>query len=257
MRQVRSARVVAGALAVCVAALSGVLLLRPGALLATAGAQPAPASCPAEPFPVPPELAAAALLRQTAEEASRKSGGCVACHRNTGDPHAKTTLNLGCADCHGGNPWATTKEQAHEWPRFPDAWPSSANPVRSYALLNHERPEFVRFVNPGDLHVAHISCGTAGCHPKEVLEVRKSMMSHGCMLWGAVLYNNGGVPGKHAAFGECYSTHGVPLAAQTVPPPTEEETARRGVLSRLDPLPRFEIGQTANVPRIFERGGRF
>src|SRR5262249_34685563 len=40
-------------------------------------------------------------------------------------------------------------------------------------------------------------------------------------------------------------------------PPTEEETARRGVLRRLDPLPRFEIGQTANILRIFERGGRF
>src|SRR5262249_11907773 len=104
---------------------------------------------------------------------------------------------------------------------------------------------------------AHIGCGTSGCHPKEVLHVRKSMMSHGCMLWGAVLYNNGGVPGKRAAFGECYSMHGVPLATQTVPPPTEEETARRAVLRPLDPLPRLEIGQTANVLRIFERGARF
>src|SRR5262249_34054545 len=108
MRQVRSARVVAGALAVCGAALSRVLVLRPGAVVPTAGAQPAPAPCPAEPFPLPPELAAADLLRQTAEEAARKSGGCVACHRNTGDPHARTTLNIGCADCHGGNPCATT-----------------------------------------------------------------------------------------------------------------------------------------------------
>ena len=37
----------------------------------------------------------------------------------------------------------------------PEAWDSSANPVRSYTLLNHESPEFVRFVNPGDLRVAH------------------------------------------------------------------------------------------------------
>src|SRR5262245_18329182 len=185
MRQARSARVVGSALAVCIAALSGVLLLRPGVLLPSAGARPTQTSSPTDPFPVTPVLAAAHLLRQTAAEAARQSDGCLACHRNTADPHAKTTLNLGCADCHGGNPCAATKELAHEQPRFPDEWPSSANPVRSYALLNHERPEFVRFVNPGDLRVAHLSCGTAGCHPKEVLQVHKSMMSHGCMPRGA------------------------------------------------------------------------
>src|SRR5262249_15201525 len=166
------------------------------------------------------------------------------------------TVRLGCVDCHGGDPHATTKEQAHVAPRFPSAWPSSANPVRSYALLNHERPEFVRFVNPGDLRVAHLSCGTMGCHPKEVLQVHKSMMTHGCMLWGAVLYNNGGVPGKRAAFGEFYSMHGVPLAAQTVPPPTEEGTARGGSRPPSDPRPRSESAKTATTPPSSERGGR-
>src|SRR5262249_6283248 len=197
------------------------------------------------------------LLRQTPEAAARKSAGCIVCHKNTSDPHAKRALAIGCCDCHGGDPSAHTKEEAHEQPRFPNAWPSSANPVRSYTLLNHERPEFVRFVNPGDLRVAHISCGTSGCHPKEVLQVKKSMMSHGCMLWGAALYNNGGVPSKRALFGECYSMHGVPLAEQTVPPPTEEGHQRGGVLKRLAPLPRFEVTQPANTLRIFERGGRF
>ena len=45
-------------------------------------------------------------------------------------------------------------QQAHVWPRFPDAWGTSGNPVRSYTLLNHESPEFIRFVNPGDLRIA-------------------------------------------------------------------------------------------------------
>jgi hypothetical protein len=77
-------------------------------------------------------------------------------------------------------------------PCNPQGWPTSGNPVRSYTLLNHESPEFIRFVNPGDLRVAHIACGS--CHQREVLEVKKSMMTHGCMLWGAALYNNGSVP---------------------------------------------------------------
>jgi hypothetical protein len=255
MPQAHGARVGGSAITRAVTVLSGALLLFPAFL--TADPPRAPVVASNIPFPVPPELADVDLSKQTPEAAARKSAGCVVCHQNTADPHDKKTLAIGCCDCHGGNPCATTKEEAHEHPRFPEAWPSSANPVRSYTLLNHERPEWVRFVNPGDLRVAHISCGTTGCHPKEVLQNRKSMMSHGCMLWGAALYNNGGVPSKRALFGECYSMEGVPLALQTVPPPTDEEYRRRGVLNRLDPFPRFEVTQTANILRIFERGARF
>jgi hypothetical protein len=210
-----------------------------------------------EPYPMPPELVGINLLKQTAAEAQAKSAGCVNCHANVGDPHGKDTVRIGCVDCHGGHANTLVKDDAHVHPRFPEAWPSTANPVRSYTLLNHERPEFIRFVNPGDLRIAHISCGTANCHPKEVLQVRKSMMSHGCMLWGAALYNNGAFPLKKAAYGECYAMNGVPLAMQTVPQPSEWEQSKKGVLCRLDPLPRFEISQPGNILRIFERGGKF
>jgi hypothetical protein len=212
---------------------------------------------PPTPFPMPEELRHINLLRQSAEQAFQKSAGCLACHKGAGDPHYKDTLHLGCCDCHGGNPQSTVKEQAHIAPRFPEIWKTSANPVRSYTLLNHETPQFVRFVNPGDLRVAHIGCGTAGCHPREVFQNRMSMMAHGCMLWGSALYNNGSFPLKAARFGELYSMHGTPLRLQTYPPPTEEERLNRGVLPYLDPLPRFEMTQPGNVLRIFERGGRF
>jgi hypothetical protein len=226
--------------------------------LAPEGTAPAGSvSAEVGPFPMPAELVGVNLLKQTAEQAQAKSSGCVHCHHQVHDPHGKDTLRLGCTDCHGGDGCATSKEEAHVSPRFPEAWRSSANPVRSYTLLNHERPEFVRFVNPGDLRIAHISCGTVSCHPKEVLQVRKSMMSHGCMLWGAALYNNGAVPNKRASYGECYSMQGVPLAMQSVPPPDEWERSKKGVLARLDPLPRFEISQPGNILRIFERGGKF
>ncbi len=204
-----------------------------------------------------PQLPADSLIRQTENGAMSKSWGCVHCHKNTGDMHNSPNLHLGCTDCHGGNANCTTMEDAHVWPRLPDSWPSSANPVRSYTLLNHENPEFIRFVNPGDLRVAHISCGTVGCHPREVLEVKKSMMTHGCMLWGAALYNNGATPKKRPHFGESYSMNGTPQRLQTVPPPTEYEMKYKGIVPYLDPLPRFESSQPANVLRIFERGGRF
>ncbi|WP_296462361.1 hypothetical protein [Rubinisphaera sp.] len=216
---------------------------------------------PQHPYPTPPAIANAQLMRQSREEADAKSHGCVVCHKNAHDPHKQPgkplAIQLGCTDCHGGDPCATTIEQAHVPSRYPTIWNSSANPVRSYTLLNHESPEFIQFVNPGDLRVAHLSCGTVGCHPNETLQVKKGMMTHGCMLWGAALYNNGSVPKKWPMYGESYSMHGAPQRLQTVPPPTAEETARKGVLPYLDPLPRYQASQPGNILRIFERGGRF
>src|SRR5207247_1281183 len=103
------------------------------------------------------------------QQAAQKSAGCVECHHNVGDMHNKPTVRLGCTDCHGGDPTKGVrdgKDAAHVQPLFPESWPTAANPVRTYTLLNHESPEFIRFVNPGDLRIAHISCGA--CHQDEV-----------------------------------------------------------------------------------------
>src|SRR4029078_12529657 len=125
---------------------------------------------------------------------------------------------------------AYEKEAAHVAARYPQLWPTSGNPVRSYALLNHESPEFVRFVNPGDLRVAHISCGTANCHPKEVQTNRKQIMATGCMLWGAAAYNNGTLRVKRSVVGEAYGMAGASLRLKTVPEPSEAEQ-KRGVVT--------------------------
>jgi len=214
-------------------------------------------SDPDDPFPMPPELLHVKLMEQTEAEAQAKSVGCIHCHQGVSDPHGKATLRIGCTDCHGGDATTTDKHRAHVQPRFPEAWPTAANPVRSYTLLNHENPAFIRFVNPGDFRIAHISCGTSGCHPKEVYTNRKQMMANGCMLWGAALYNNGAVPYKRARHGEAYSMNGTPLRIQTNPPPTAWEMETKGVVPFLDPLPRYEVSQPGNILRIFEAGGRF
>ena len=208
-----------------------------------------------DPFPMPAEMLAVDLSKQTPAAAAAKSTGCIVCHQTVKDPHFSNSVHLGCTDCHGGNANANTIETAHVLPRFPQLWPKSANPVRSYTLLNRESPEFIRFVNPGDLRVAHIACGT--CHGTETIQVKKSMMTHGCMLWGAALYNNGAVPNKWSRYGESYSMNGTAQRLQTVPPPTAHEMETKGVLPYLDPLPRFQVTHPGNILRVFERGGRF
>ena len=233
---------------------------KPATVKLTSATQPS-APLAINPFPLPSNHPTAEdLFRQNNDDVARKSWGCIKCHEGARDMHDKETVKLGCVDCHGGNADCQTKEGAHVAPLLPNAWPTSGNPVRSYALLNHESPEFVRFVNPGDLRIAHISCGS--CHEKEVLAVRKSMMTHGCMLWGAALYNNGSIPNKISRFGESYSMTGVPQRLQTVwrgreAANMQSDLASKGVVTFLDPLPRFEVTQPGNVLRIFEPGGRF
>ena len=215
---------------------------------------------------------APALLRQTQAEADAKSAGCVDCHTGVEQMHESEQVKLGCIDCHGGNPDAAkgraagveyrkAMRAAHVQPRHPENWVdprdperiSAANIKRSYAKLNHESYEFVKFVNPGDLRVAAETCGV--CHGKEVHKVERSLMSTTALLWGGAAYNNGIVPLKNYIFGEAYTKDGVAKKIETVPPPTEAEL-KRGVLPFLVPLPAFNVIQPPDPFRSFERGGK-
>ncbi len=193
-------------------------------------------------------------IDQTPAEAAQKSRGCLECHAGVEPMHASPNVILGCTDCHGGSAVpGLTQRKAHVQPRNPLFWLSSANPNDSSVLLNHESPEFIQFVNPGDLRVADKACGL--CHSDAVQNVGHSMMRHGAMLWGAALYNNGSYPDKNYRFGQAYGLDGVPLRLESPIPVTPEMTQKNGILPFLDPLPRFAVSQPGNVLRIFERGG--
>jgi hypothetical protein len=190
-------------------------------------------------------------------QADAKNPGCLSCHTATDrrSMHASDDVLLSCVDCHGGNGAARDKAGAHVRPRDTGVWRTSANPERSYTALLDEELAFVRFVNPGDLRAAPAACGS--CHRKIVRNVSKSPMTHGALLYEAALYNNGVVPFKNALFGESYDpATGDPRRINTVPAPTAEETMEKGWLASLFPLPRWELGQTGNPFRVFERGGR-
>ena len=212
------------------------------------------------------------LLQQSQSEADRKSAGCVTCHTATDSAtmHNTGTVRLGCTDCHGGNSeirlnadapkgspeYEQATKQAHPQSRNEEQSRASANPKRAYTQWLAEDWDYVRFVNPGDLRVAEKTCGTSGCHTAEVRKVQTSMMTHGAMLWGAALYNNGAYPLKTPHFGESYGPDGTPQRLLTFPAPTSEEISKKGILPYLDPLQRWEISQPGNVLRVFERGSK-
>ncbi len=201
------------------------------------------------------------------------SGNCSIVQDVFDTMHPSKTVVLGCTNCHGGD--ATVKlapgierrtreycelaEKAHDHlePCDPDDAPgrSSANPKRDYTKWLKKSPALIRFINPGDLRIADMTCGNSGCNTEEVKRVKSSMMTHGAMLWAAALYNNGAFPLKDAHFGQSYSKEGIPqrLVAPLKPSITDMQT--KGILPYLEPLERWEVSQPGNVLRVFERGG--
>jgi hypothetical protein len=193
-------------------------------------------------------------IDQTQAQTDAKSFGCLQCHQGVEPMHKAEHVVLGCTDCHGGNAArGLTKEQAHILPKNKEFWKTSANPPNSNAWLNHESPEFIRFMNPGDLRVAKQACGL--CHGEIVRDVDHSMMNHGAMLWGAALYNNGAFYLKNYRFGQAYAADGAPLRLVNYTPVTPEDTRERGILPFIEPLPRFNLSNPGNILRIFEKGG--
>src|SRR5205085_6393256 len=218
--------------------------------------------------------AAPAPRTQEATDADAKSSGCVSCHTGSDahTMHRSPAVVLGCVDCHGGNPRVTrpagaeqntpayfaAQERAHVLPRFPGAWhyPSSANPQRTYALLNREAPEFIRFTNPSDYRVARDSCGA--CHIEVIEAAERSLMSTGAMLWGGAAYNNGILPFKNYITGEAYTRGGEPalITSPLGPNGMTPQQQARGVLAALYPLPTWHVTPVTDNFRVFERGGR-
>ncbi|MBU2874219.1 multiheme c-type cytochrome [Marinobacter salexigens] len=218
--------------------------------------------------------AAHAPATQSDNDVELKSAGCVSCHTDSDakNMHVSESVKLGCVDCHGGNPEVTfsgvqganlsnltyksTMQKAHVLPRYPDAWPTSRNPERTYTLLNKESPEFVRFINPSDLRVANESCGA--CHQEIVEASTRSLHSTTAMFWSAASYNNGILPYKDPIMGESYNRDGVGtvLKGPKIPEDLKDEAAAMGIVPQLLPLAAWETVKPGDIFRVFEDGGR-
>ncbi|MEE8311659.1 MAG: multiheme c-type cytochrome, partial [Candidatus Binatia bacterium] len=114
------------------------------------------------------------------EDLPADEAGCVGCHRpvtasgeRIGIEEAHPGADLGCTDCHGGNGSASTRADAHVSPGAGRTF------IKNLASdqLDAVDPDYLRFVNPGDLRVAATSCGPIGCHPEHVANAPLSTMA--------------------------------------------------------------------------------
>ncbi len=220
-----------------------------------------------------------APMSQSHKQMQEKNLGCMSCHTQTDNKtmHSNSAVKLACVDCHGGDHTVVKAEKitrnqpeylaamlkAHVLPTYPEAWhyskddePDSANPKRSYTILNKESPEFIRFINPSDYRIASEACGA--CH-QEIIEASiRSMHSTGVMLWGGAAYNNGILPYKNYMLGEAYNRDGeaIVLKGPLLPEHLKETAKDMGVIEALYPLPAWETVNPGDIFRVFERGGR-
>ena len=136
--------------------------------------------------------------------------------------HTSPAVVLGCVDCHGGNPAVRASDVsdqnapayvagAGQGPRAAQLsevwhWPSSANPQRSYTLLNRESPG----IRPLRQSVG-LPGGTGELRRLPHRSDRGSRAvadGHRRNVLGGAAYNNGILPFKNYMFGEAYTSAG-------------------------------------------------
>jgi hypothetical protein len=110
---------------------------------------------------------------------------CLSCHEGVEPIHPKGGVKAtDCVICHGGDPKGTTIGAAHvaiplDWaeirgdglPGAPDGFIKDMAPDQ----LDRIDPDYLRFINPGDIRVVDKTCGT--CHAGHAATVKNSIMT--------------------------------------------------------------------------------
>jgi hypothetical protein len=122
------------------------------------------------------------------EPATEAIEGCVDCHAGIEPIHPIEAIPAGkCVTCHGGDAEAITQEGAHVpipddyWTIRGDGLPGAPEGyIKDMApdQLDRLNPDYLRFINPGDIRVAASTCGP--CHNTTfdyVAAVKNSIMT--------------------------------------------------------------------------------
>jgi hypothetical protein len=117
--------------------------------------------------------------------------GCITCHGEIENATERMGFELGCTWCHGGDPLATTINEAHVLPTLPVIMDQTVPP------LDYDLP-YQKFVNPTNLRVVEDVCI---CHYELHIEVPKAMMTTAAGHYAGGLYVNGVVDTKTPIYG--------------------------------------------------------
>jgi len=167
--------------------------------------------------------------------------GCVSCHAGVEPVHNVLAITeTECTICHGGDGAAETQEKAHV--PVPDNWEAvrgSGLPPAPFGFikdmapdqLDQLDPDYLQFVNPGDIRIAMKTCGQ--CHPTQAASMPYSVMSTNAGHYFPSLFLAGIQDDRLAHVGsygasnpDCDpSVPGVVCDMDTIVPPSEEETA--------------------------------
>jgi hypothetical protein len=181
---------------------------------------------------------------ETLQVAAPNGGSCLACHDGISDMHPAFALS--CVDCHGGNDAVTVpasvdvRDQqilraSHVLPKEPELWwangadddddgevDEDSEFFRQFEFDNEMNRDvnYLRFINPGDLRVAEVSCGGRNrnalneamvCHAEVVYDVRRSIMATNAGVTAGALYGNAQLP-VAADFGAAFAASPAGLA---------------------------------------------
>jgi hypothetical protein len=131
--------------------------------------------------------------------------GCLACHRplqpdgsELGIEEAHPLVDgraLSCTDCHGGDAESRKQSEAHVQPLL--GTPRFLKDL-TVGELDLVEPEYLRFVNPGDLRAAPMSCGAGspaagggGCHQEVIDKIALTPMATASGDLGVARYRAG------------------------------------------------------------------
>ncbi len=203
-----------------------------------------------------------AVVARTSSAAPPSSESCVECHAGLEQMHPEASVKdpqtgkeevreITCVECHGGNGTQQQKAQAHVQPLNQAMFGLREYRKSSYAAINGEKPEFVRFMNPGDLRIADETCGQ--CHMEIVRSQRKNIMAHNSMVHNAVFYNNGAIDNKKPIYGEAFTRTGEP-AELTDESELTPKLIERGALKRIIPHPEPKATIARDIFRVFDLG---
>jgi hypothetical protein len=192
------------------------------------------------------------LLQQSAEEAQRKSQGCISsgCHVNIEPMHASPAVRLGCTDCHGGNAESTDKKR-----------PTSSHGTHACGPRPRTR-SVLRRAEQGDARVHPLresgrpargpsGCGISGCPSDVVYKVQHGLMNHGAFLWEPYSTTTG--PSVEDAVSVKVRFEEASPRGSTVPPRARTRHELKGVIPVSAPA-RLRNTQPGNTLRVFERG---